>query len=748
MGEPPALPGPEAGLPPAPSPAAWARIALLVLLSLAPPAAAQSSFDTDPFAAAFREKSNLDLKFKVPEKGGDVKIRVPEGETGGRLALVAENVYEAEAPPGKRVVIEYQDLRLEARKVRADSVKKTVLAEGDVIFVQGQSRLTGARLDLDLNDKIGVLTDGTIDLEGGVHLRGATLSKVGPKTFTLTHGTLTACEGEKPAWIFSVASGRVTLEGYARLKNVVFRLGGVPLLYTPYLLWPALRDRASGFLIPGLGYSSLRGGYLGVSYYQVLGRSADATVSADLFTKKFFGIGTELRAQTSAGTRAEGIFYTVRDPEGSWEWKTKGTIVSDDLGPGLRGVVNFLQFSDQAFFQTYDRDFNLTSTRSVKSEAFVTRNAGPLALNLRLDREEAQFGSSTVVTERRPVLEARLRPTPLFGQLLFVEAEGQVGQLRASRGAFQPSGSYDRFDLFPKASIPLSPFPWLSLQANAGARLTSYGATLSPTGQSLDEARFDRHYVQAGLELTGPSFARIFESGFGPYARLKHVIEPRVDYRYLEGPDLERAPLFDEVDSVTPLHTLRYALVQRLLGKGKEGGAREIASLELSSTYYIKALPGSGSFAPSRNAPLDAVLRLNASSKLNMDGRVTYDASARQVTSASLTASLNAEGRSLSLSVFDSRPVGAPEASAQLRFGGGMPILPKRIRFDATGNYDLAKGKMLESRYLLTFEGSCFKILTEYRDLRLGDVPSRDYRIALTLKNVGSFLDFTGSLAR
>ena len=53
---------------------------------------------------------------------------------------------------------------------------------------------------------------------------------------------------------------------------------------------------------------------------------------------------------------------------------------------------------------------------------------------------------------------------------------------------------------------------------------------------------------------------------------------------------------------------------------------------------------------------------------------------------------------------------------------------------------------MLESRSLLTLQASCFRILVEYRDLRTGTTPSRDFRVALTLKNVGSFLDFTGSL--
>lgn len=61
------------------------------------------------------------------------------------------------------------------------------------------------------------------------------------------------------------------------------------------------------------------------------------------------------------------------------------------------------------------------------------------------------------------------------------------------------------------------------------------------------------------------------------------------------------------------------------------------------------------------------------------------------------------------------------------------------------GNYDISKGKMLETRTLLTYEGSCYKILAEYRDLRIGATPQQDFRIGLNLKNLGSFLDFNGS---
>jgi LPS-assembly protein len=742
-------------------PLVWAALAVCTGANLS---LSQSSFETDPFAARFRERGGFDPKFKLPEKGGSIRITIDAGEPGGpqgKQTFVEEDLFTADAPPGKFVTIEYQDVKLTAHSVHGSLKKKTVVAEGDVTFEQGASRMQGALLELDLVEKTGVLTDGRMDLEGGLHLKGATLAKVGPRSFTLTDGIVTSCEiceGQDPSWKFKVKSAKVTLEEFARLKNVTFSMGGVPLLWTPYLIWPALRDRASGFLIPGLGYNSTRGGYFGMSYYWAISRSADATFSGDFYTKGYYGLGTEVRARPSDGTNVEGHYYTIYDPTVQrWQWQTLGTLVSNDLGPKLRAVVTWLDFSDPTFFQSFNANFGLSSTRTIGSDAFVTWSPDPFALNLRVTRDEALgYGSGSVVSERLPTLEASLRPTPFFGQAVFVEASAQGGALRMDRGAGLPSGTYDRFDLFPKVNVPLSLFPWLSLEGTAGVRLTSYGKSLSADGTSLEDVRYNREALSTEISLTGPAFSRLFEGKLGPFTKFKHVIEPRVIWDYLAGRDnFAPTPLFDEIDSLVPTNVIRYSLLQHFLAKGNEGGSREIASFEVARSYYVR-LPGEGTafpFDPSvqKSSPLDFILRVNATSALNLDVRTTWDPHANQITSASMTAVLSGKDRTLALSLFDSHPVIVPAvldpgASAQLRFAGGMPILPKRLRFDVEANYDLSKGRMLESRTLLTLQAACFKILAEYRDLRTGNVPSRDFRVALTLKNVGSFLDFTGSL--
>ena len=685
------------------------------------------------------------------------------GDPPGRQTLVGESTWEAVAPPHKIVTVTYQDIQLSARKIRANLEKKTVIAEGDVLLVQGLSRLRGDRLDFDLAEKVGVVTNGNVDLEGGVHLQGALLSKVGPRSYTLTRGRLTACEGEEPAWEFTMKKGRFTLEEYARLYSATYRMGGVPLVYLPYLLWPVLRERASGFMIPALGYNSVRGGYLGLAYYWAISRSADATFVGDLFTKGWYGVGTELRVRPTLGTRAEGLFYSVWDPDvKTWQWKTSGTIVSDDLGPRVRGLFSWLQYSDLNFWQGYENSFNLASVRSVGSYGFVTWNPDPLSFNLRGGSETTILGPTEVVLDREPALEASLRPIPVLSESAYVEATGQAALLSANRGPHQPSGTYGRFDLFPRVAVPIPIAPWLSAQASGGARLTSYGSSQNQAGTELQSEAYNRFYGLAEMELTGPSFSRIFDVSWGDISKVKHVIEPRFDYTFQSDPgDLWRTPLFDEIDAVVATNAVRYALVQRLLAKGAKGSAREVASLEIGSTYYF-TLPGAGTnFGPSplasHGGTLDTTLRVVAGTGLNLDALASWDLKASQLVSSSLTANWAHRESAVALSLFYSNPVTLPPApgvvvpsasSSQIRLYGGTPVIPRLIRFDLAANYDLTKGKALETRALLTFQGSCYKVLFEYRDFRVGTTPSRDFRLALSLKNIGSFLDLRGSLSQ
>jgi hypothetical protein len=82
--------------------------------------------------------------------------------------------------------------------------------------------------------------------------------------------------------------------------------------------------------------------------------------------------------------------------------------------------------------------------------------------------------------------------------------------------------------------------------------------------------------------------------------------------------------------------------------------------------------------------------------------------------------------------------------SDQAGFTTSLAIVPKTLRLDAQVNYDIETKELQQQRYFLNWTGSCFGIRLELREFRTALRRDRDYRLAVTLKSVGTFLDLNG----
>lgn len=759
--------------------------AALVLVSTAAALAQDPNTQVDPFESRFRTRPNFQIKFKVPEKGGEVRLF-----TKNPVRFEKDRFWEG----SEEVVIEYQDIKITSDHAYYDFPTKTATLTGHVVIDQGPTRLSGAKGIFHLDTKTGILEDATADLPPTYHIVARSIEKIGEATYRVEHGIFTACEMPNPDWSFSLSEATVTLDDYARMKNVAFRTGSVPVLFTPYMIWPTKEDRASGLLVPGLGYSTRRGGYLGLSYYWVTGRSTDLTTQLDAYADGTIGVGQEARWRPT--DESVGLFqgYVVRDreatvcvpiaevpdpvngfctlPNGSLgayvfrpktRWKVRLDHVSDDLPFGFRGVLSIRDYSDQQFLQDYERSFSLNSARQILSRGFLTRNFGTDSFNLRFERSET-FYSSTVLQERFPSIEFFHRTAPIGRSPFYLALESSLSALYVNRGLDLPRGTYGRFDVHPVVSYPWKEIPWLSATVKAGGRFTFYSDSIETVDSQTKFAgqTATRSYGEAGLSFVGPSFSRIYDASIGPYDKFKHVIEPRVDYSYVSRVgDPASIPAFDEVDTALGLNQVRYAIVNRLLGRpagGLAGSAEEIASLEIAQTYAVELPQTIVSATPGLSqqhqlGPVEGILRLSQGGLLHVDGRVAYDTFASQVTSTSLTAGLSWQANYVNASWFGSRPVlttPLPPGSAspntdQIRFSAGVD-LGKSFRIDTSINYDATQKLFQEDRSLLTYKGSCYTIFVEVRELRLPPAPRRDYRLVVNLKDIGTLLDVNGSL--
>ncbi|MEO8504730.1 MAG: LPS assembly protein LptD, partial [Acidobacteriota bacterium] len=546
----------------------WAMAALtglfpIAVLAQAPAAAAPKT----PAAAA----APAPVLAAVPAERINFELRFPAEKGGGKAVGTAGTIeYQRDdfATASGSVEIKYEDYDIKADSVTVDLGKKLATAVGHVVIDQGARRLTGDQAMFDLETKTGILQQASAYLEPDYYFSGTTIRKTGDDTYEVEHGTFTSCKGDSPAWSFRMSHANVRVEGYAHIKNLSLRVKKAPVLYLPYLVWPVKKERASGLLVPQFGYTNLRGGYLGLSYYQVLGRSYDTTLLIDGYEKGYYGFGDEFRYQPSAGTK--GLFrgYVVHDPvTNEARWKVSLDQETTDLPWGLRGVINFRDYSDFNFFRDFERDLRQTTQRTLYSQGFVSGSWGAQSINLSVDdRQTFITDTSTLHLQKLPSLEYRVRALRLFGAPLYLDLVSSASYLSLDRGGSQ-IGKYSRVDAAPSISAPLSTIPWFSLSVNAGGHATSYGDSVTPTTGAFTGDGLTRVLATAGMQAVGPSFSKIFDSPGGKY-KIKHVIEPRWQYSYLGTFDqANEIPLFDEIDQQNSTNQGRVTLVNRFLAR-------------------------------------------------------------------------------------------------------------------------------------------------------------------------------------
>ncbi len=693
----------------------------------------------------------------------EFNLKFPEDEGGGSASGSAgdlEYVRDNYAVLVGNVKIKYQDVDVQADRAEIDLLTKIVTAKGNVIVDQGPRRMAGETLEYDLDTKTGSLTNATAHVAQDYFFSGTELAKISETEYTVKNGIFTSCSQETPDWSFRLSDAVVEVDGYARVHNASMRAKKLPIFYTPYILWPVKSDRTSGLLIPNIGYSDRRGASVGLAYFQTIGRSYDTTLHLDLYSEQFFGIGNDFRYRPTEGTKGELITFAVRDPEDlvdeEWRWKAEWNHETTDLPGGMRGVVNFLDFSDFNFFRDFERDFDRNTLRFIDSRAFATGNWGPHLLNVLINSRETFVGSGLTdirVEQRKlPEIEYRLRSTRLGKLPLYAQFQGSASYLDLVRPNSY-TGKYGRVDVFPQVTLPIRSVPWLNLSLTAGERVTWYGDSLDGTTTSFDGEALTRLIPFGSSEIVGPSFSRIFNGGFG-FDKLKHVVEPRWTYTYLgEIDDRSEIPLFDEVDDLRSTNQGRLALVNRLLAKPKgDGSAREVALFELSRRIsFDDTQPlqrSDDGLIQSTDGPLEALVRLNPTERTSVKFEANYSTLFSSLSSTELSGELGlgGTGNSVGVTWFTRyRPETNETQSNQLRVGGSVGLF-KNIRVESQINYDFEQQLLQQQRWIVNFTQQCYGLRVEMRDFRAGIGPrerDKDFRFSLSLKNVGTFLDLT-----
>ena len=219
--------------------------------------------------------------------------------TAGSMRSMPDGTLIAEGD----VLVEGEGVTVRADHLRYDPGSDTLMLTGNVVMKEeGGGAFTGDSLALDLADLTGGISRGEIIIvPNGFRVRGEDINRIGPEEYSIRKGVFTSCPGDCPDWSFTASRIHVHKEGYLEARHAAFRIVGIPVFYTPYLLYPVKTKRQTGLLFPEFGFSDETGLESIWPLFITLGSHADATVSPRTFSRDSSGLGLESRYRLDWG---------------------------------------------------------------------------------------------------------------------------------------------------------------------------------------------------------------------------------------------------------------------------------------------------------------------------------------------------------------------------------------------------------------------------------------------------------------
>jgi LPS-assembly protein len=330
--------------------------------------------------------------------------------------------------------------------------------------------------------------------------------------------------------------------------------------------------------------------------------------------------------------------------------------------------------------------------------------------------------------------------------------------MHRSQPSFKTRQLVDRLDVEPRITTSLA-YKDFRITPTFSIRETSWGSRLDDTGRVVSNSIL-RNSREFFLDFAPPSLARTFGAPKWMGTKLKHVIEPRATFRYVNGVDnFKSIILFDDTELLSNTTEAEISITNRLFAKRKDGRVEEVLSLQVTQRRFFDPTFGGAVTPGTRNvilstatltgytfldgprnySPVVTALRANPNGRIGIEWRTDYDPLRRRI----VNSGISVDGRfskyflSFGQNQVRSVPVLSPAAN-QFRglFGIGQD---NRRGWNAAFSavYDVKTALMQFATAQVTYNTDCCGLSVQYR--RFGTRNDNQFLVSFAIANMGSF---------
>jgi len=663
-------------------------------------------------------------------------------------------------------------------------------ARGSVTFenFQNGEKLTAIRMEYNLKEESGRFYDVKGSAPAKVEYRPGLLMTNNPFVFQgrwaqkirnryiLYDGFVTNCKIPKPWWRLTGPKFDIIPGDRALAYKSYFKVRRIPVLYTP-VFYKSLEEepRRSGFLTPNAGHSTRLGWIYGGGYFWAINRSYDAMYRARLFTARGTSHEVDFRGKPRAGTEFGFTLYGVKDrgrllddgvsrfKEGGYQYNISA---KSEIGRGWTGFANINYLSSFLFRQAFTQSFNEAIFSEVNSIGYVSKSWSSYSFHGVISRHQLFQGSREVdqiVIRKLPSFEFYARDRQISKKLLpiWFSMESSAGFFRRRQLLFETRSFTERLDAAPRLSTAIG-FKGFRVLPSITLHGTAYGSrrnaeTFQVSGQNLARFASDIQF-----DIITPTLEKVFDAPKWIGGKLKHVIEPRLAFRRVDGVNRFRETLrLDEIDVLNSTSEGEIALINRIFVK-RGDQIEEILTWQVWQRRYFDPTFGGAVVAGQRNvfastigltgyaffngprnySPIVSALRLKPVPNAAVEWRTDYDPLFPRVSNSSVTADFRLKEK-YSGAIGHNQVRGAPGLSPNAnqllaRVGYGVEGKPGwRAGFNAV--YDHRDRVLQYATTEVSYNSDCCGLSFQHRRFSFGTRNENQYLVSFSVANIGSF---------